>query len=86
MIPFEKLLCPSQPREEEVKKLFAEVFGTPAGQKLITTLCAVQNPLCHTPGMTEHEHGRAEVVATLYRYGAQTAFVPGNTTTPPTKK
>ena len=49
----------------------AETFASEAGTRVLAMLCAVAHPLRHGPGMTEHEHGRAEVVALLWRYAAR---------------
>ena len=46
------------------------IFSTPAGRLVLAALCGVAHPLKHAPGMSEHEHGRSEVVATLWRFGS----------------
>lgn len=51
-------------------------FATDAGAAVLARLCAVLHPLAHVPGMSEHDHGRHEVVATLWRYGATSATPP----------
>ncbi len=75
MTDFETRVCPTA----EARKQFAadcrEIFMTPAGQRVLARLCIAQHPLMHAPGMPEHAHGNAEVVATLWRYGA-TDFTP----------
>ncbi len=74
--PFETRLCPTA----EVRKQFAadchEIFSTPAGARVLARLCMAQHPMAHVDGMTAHAHGNAEVVATLWRYGAQTNSLP----------
>jgi hypothetical protein len=45
------------------------IFFTAAGRHVLAVLCGGAHPLKHSPGMSEQEHGRSEVVATLWRFG-----------------
>jgi hypothetical protein len=38
------------------------IFSTPQGRHVLAVLCGAAHPLKHSQGMTEHEHGRSEVV------------------------
>lgn len=59
---------------EAQAKAFGEacriIFSTAAGKHVLAILCGGAHPLKHSPGMSEHEHGRSEVVATLWRFGS----------------
>jgi hypothetical protein len=81
----EALLCPDKEQAEAFALDCRDAFDSPAGQRLLTRLCAVAHPMQHYPGMTEHEHGRHEVVATLWRFGAASLTPPKPQTTEPTK-
>lgn len=68
MKAFEQLVCPTQAEQEAFREECAECFSHPLGQRLLARLCAASHPLEHTPGMTDHEHGRREVIATIWRF------------------
>jgi hypothetical protein len=78
----EGLICRTAADRAKFEEACAECFATQGGKHVLTVLCAACHPLMHVPGMSDHEHGRAEVVATLWRFGAQTAALPQPT--PPT--
>jgi hypothetical protein len=63
---------PRTPAEqlEEFRADCRAIFSTQQGRRVLAKLCGVAHPLRHSPGMSEHEHGRAEVVATLWRFGS----------------
>lgn len=73
---FEDRLCPTR----EVRKQFAddchEIFRTPAGARVLARLCMTVHPLAHVDGMTPHQHGQAEVIATLWRFGSLSPDLP----------
>ena len=59
--------------EEQLEEFRADcraIFSTAQGRRVLAKLVGVAHPLKHSPGMTEHEHGRSEVVATLWRFGS----------------
>lgn len=62
------------PKGKEDAKRFREacavVFGTTEGKTILGMLCNARHPLKHTEGMSAHDHGQAEVVATLWRFGS----------------
>jgi hypothetical protein len=70
MKSFEERICPTQEARNQFASDCHEIFGTPAGARVLHRLCAAAHPLMHTPGMPEHAHGNAEVVAALWRYGS----------------
>ncbi|MDB6117910.1 MAG: hypothetical protein JWO08_1691 [Verrucomicrobiaceae bacterium] len=74
--PFEAILTGTPAKREVFETLCRSVFHTPNGQELLTLLCAAAHPMAHLSGMTEHEHGRSEVVATLWRFGVQNVVKP----------
>ncbi|CAB4163577.1 hypothetical protein UFOVP813_33 [uncultured Caudovirales phage] len=76
MSSLESLLCGDAAQAEAFALDCRDAFESPAGQRLLARLCAVAHPMQHTPGMTDHEHGRHEVVATLWRYGASSLTPP----------
>lgn len=85
MIPaFEAIVCRTAEARAEFEDVCADVFSTTKGKRLLHILCSAAHPLEHTPGLTDHEHGRREVVATLWRFGAQTAALPASTQSTPT--
>lgn len=47
------------------------IFTTPAGERVLARLCRLASPLGHRaiadPVLSAHAHGRAEVVASLWR-------------------
>jgi hypothetical protein len=59
---------------EAQAKAFGEacraIFSTAQGRHVLAALCGAAHPLKHSAGMSEHEHGRSEVVATLWRFGS----------------
>lgn len=66
---------------KDFSTLCQEVFGTPDGQRLLSVLCMAANPLEQTftqdGRAAAHLAGNREVVATLWRYGATTPYIPG---------
>lgn len=84
---FETLICPTQIARKAFASDCYETFNTEAGRRLLATLCQAQHPLAHLDGMTAHEHGRAEVIATLWRFGSGDSSLPIKQPTPtPTPK
>lgn len=71
MTPLESIICHNAEAKAAFAADCAECFGSIAGARLLATLCAVAHPLAHIPGMTDHQHGRAEVVALMWRYAAK---------------
>lgn len=71
----EKQICPTPEAAQEFKILCQNAFNSPSGKKLLKILCEARHPLAHLPGMSDHMHGNCEVVALLWRYGAE-EFVP----------
>lgn len=69
MIAFEQLVGKTQAELTEFANDCAECFSTPSGRRVLSALVAAAHPLEHTPGLSDHEHGRREVVATLWRFG-----------------
>lgn len=73
MKTFEELL---QLEPEGVRAEFhadcVELFNTPAGQRILSRLCAARHPMGFPVGRTTDEtliaNGQREVVATLYRF------------------
>lgn len=66
-------------KEEDVKRfqiLAREIFSSPQGRIVLGMLCSAANPIRHTPGMTDHEHGQCEVVSTLWRFGSSDTAIP----------
>lgn len=82
----EAILCPTPEETAAFALDCRDTFDTPAGQRLLARLCAAAHPMQHSPGMTEHEHGRHEVVATLWRFGAASLVPPQPQTTEPVPK
>lgn len=68
--PFEDRAAPNPQAKQQFAADCRSVFSTPAGARVLARLCMGQHPMMHWAGMTAHEHGAAEVVATLWRYGA----------------
>ena len=85
MNAFEQLIAPTKQAQAEFAQDCVECFTSGAGKRVLAALVAAAHPLCHIPGMTDHEHGRAEVVATLWRFGANTPQIPAPQQTPPTQ-
>ena len=83
MIAFEQIIAPTKQAQAEFAQDCLECFASAAGKRVLQLLVAAAHPLQHIPGMTDHEHGRAEVVATLWRFGANSPQLPEPT--PPTK-
>lgn len=84
MTAFEKRVAPTNEQAAAFMADCLECFASAAGKRVLSALVAAAHPLEHTPGMTEHEHGRREVVATLWRFGASSPSLPPQTQTPPT--
>ncbi len=57
------------------KELCASIFQGVEGAELLAFLCAAEHPLDHTPGASDHQHGRREVIAALWRNGAGTNVI-----------
>lgn len=83
MRSFEDIICPSAEDKEAFQLECRDVFNSPSGRRILARLCMAAHPLQHTPGMSDHEHGRREVVATLWRFGS-VELLPPEPTTPPT--
>jgi len=79
---FEAALCPTAAVRKQFEADCREVFGTPAGGRVLARLCLTRHPLAHADGMTAHQHGQAEVIATLWRYGSTSPTLPQPTTQP----
>lgn len=73
---FEERLIRKPEDAERFRDLAQRVFGNEHGKALLSRLCAARHPLMHHDGMTEHEHGQAEVIATLWRFGATDPIPP----------
>jgi hypothetical protein len=54
------------------------IFSTEEGKVVLAMLCGAAHPLKHSEGMTEHEHGHSEVVATLWRFGSSNTAIPNS--------
>lgn len=67
---FEARLIKKPEDAEALRHLCQKVFGSADGKTLLSKLCAARHPMLHTEDMTPHEHGQAEVVAMLWRFGA----------------
>ncbi len=67
----EDLFTNTFPDQKTFAQDCAEAFASEAGSRVLAMLCTVIHPLRHTPGMTDHEHGRAEVVSLLWRHAAK---------------
>ena len=78
---FEARLIKKPEDAEALRHLCQKVFGTGEGKALLSKLCAARHPMMHHDGMTEHEHGQAEVIATLWRFGALSPVPPEPQTT-----
>lgn len=66
---FESRLFPKGKEDaQRFHKACASVFNTPEGKTVLGMLCNAAHPLKHTAGMSEHDHGQAEVVAALWRF------------------
>lgn len=74
----EKLFAGKYPKErtQGFRNACLAIFGTPQGKYVLAALCGAAHPLQHTADMTAHDHGQREVVATLWRYGANEAALP----------
>lgn len=77
---FESRCCQGKGVEQQFRADCQTVFGTAEGARVLHRLVQAAHPLAHLPGMTEHDHGNAEVVACLWRYGAATNDLPTNQT------
>jgi hypothetical protein len=73
---FEDRAAPADADKKQFLEDCRTIFATSEGIRVLARLCAAQHPLRHAPGMTDHEHGAAEVVATLWRYGAPSNSFP----------
>ena len=73
---FEELLIKKPEDAEVFHNLCQRVFASPDGRALLAKLCAARHPMKHAEGMTPHEHGQAEVIATLWRFGAINTLPP----------
>lgn len=62
--------------EKQFREDMADIFGTEEGRRVLARLCMAQHPLAHVDGMTAHQHGNAEVVAMIWRYGSQSNSLP----------
>ncbi len=82
MTAFETLIAPTKAAQAEFMQDCLECFASAAGKRVLASLVAAAHPLRHIPGMTDHEHGRAEVVATLWRFGANSPTLPEPTEKP----
>lgn len=51
------------------------IFATSEGRIVLGMLCGAAHPLKHSDGMTPHEHGQSEVVATLWRFGSSDTVI-----------
>ena len=60
------------------KKACERIFATEEGRVVLGALCRARHPMHHFSGMTDHAHGQAEVVATLWRYGSPEPVPPVN--------
>lgn len=64
----------------DFKSLCSEVFASAEGQALLAMLCTARNPVNRSfvadARLATHIDGNCEVVALLWRYGAQSNFVP----------
>lgn len=67
---FEQRLIKRPEDARELRNLCQSVFGGEHGRALLSKLCAARHPMMHHEAMTPHEHGQAEVIATLWRFGA----------------
>lgn len=79
---FEISVCPTAAVRKQFEADCREVFGTPAGGRVLARLCMARHPLAHFDGMTPHQHGQAEVIATLWRFGSTSPTLPQPTTQP----
>lgn len=70
MMTFEDKVCPTEAVKEQFNEDCREIFGGLAGRRVLLRLCQAVHPMQHTPGMSDHTHGNAEVVALLWRYGS----------------
>lgn len=80
MTTFEERCAPTQAVKDQFQADCHEIFGFEAGKRVLHRLCQACHPLGHLPGMTDHQHGNAEVVALLWRYGAHSPALPEPTT------
>lgn len=81
--PLESIICGTQEDATAFGLDCQAIFSTPAGGRVLARLCAAAHPMLHAPGMTDHERGRHEVVATLWRYGSRELLPPSPETTTP---
>lgn len=75
MKTFEYILAEIEARMRKpgrFKELCSSVFQGVEGAELLAMLCTAEHPLDHTPGATDHQHGRREVIASLWRFGSGT--------------
>lgn len=71
----QKLFGNDKDRAKKFRELAVQTFGDGTGKQLLAMLCGAANPLEHRDGMTPHEHGQREVVATLWRWGSSSTSV-----------
>jgi hypothetical protein len=74
---FEEKLFGKPEEARRFREAARSVFGSAEGRLVLAMLCRAAHPLQHTQGMTEHEHGQCEVVATLWRFGSTEAGIAG---------
>ncbi|WP_050025158.1 hypothetical protein [Verrucomicrobium sp. BvORR034] len=74
---FEEKLFGKPEEARRFREAARAVFGSAEGRLVLAMLCRAAHPLQHTQGMTEHEHGQCEVVATLWRFGSAEAGIAG---------
>lgn len=76
---FEEKLFSGKDQQERAKAFRNAcrlIFSTQEGRYVLAALCGAAHPLKHSDGMTTHEHGQSEVVATLWRFGSTEAALP----------
>lgn len=73
----ERLFAGKKPEEREAFRSWCQkAFDGPEGRAVLAALCAAAHPMEHSPALTDHDHGRREVIATLWRYGAISPIPP----------
>ncbi len=74
------ILAIAKKAKQDFKGLCSEVFASAEGQALLAILCTARNPVSRSfvadARLATHLDGNCEVVALLWRYGAQSNLVP----------
>lgn len=73
---FEEKLFRKPEHMEHFRAAARTIFSSAEGKIVLAALCGAAHPLKHSDGMTPHEHGQSEVVATLWRFGSSDTAIP----------